>query len=86
MTFSDWKDDEYQYIINLLASQGNDSVPKTSIPSYIEVQISSARIAGQKTIALVLVEVARLIHNLSPESLDAAKQHMILIRKEFDHD
>ena len=83
MQFSEWKDDEYQYIINLLASYGNTNVPKKSIPSYIEVQIYSARIDSQSAIASALVEVARLIHDLTLESLDAAKQHMIYIRQEF---
>ena len=83
MTFSDWKDDEYQYILNLLASEGNPSVPKNAILSYLEVQISSARIDSQGTIALVLVEVARLAYDLSSQSLAAAKNHMIRMRKKL---
>jgi hypothetical protein len=51
---SAWKDGELTYILRLLETEGNDSVPYEAVPSYLRTQSASARRDGKTMIANAL--------------------------------
>jgi hypothetical protein len=49
-----WKDGELTYILRLLQTKGNDSVPYDAVPSYLMTQAASARRDNRPAIATAL--------------------------------
>lgn len=53
-TLHDWKDNEYGYCLGLLRTNGDRNVPRRSIQSYFQVQISDAKRDARHDVAQAL--------------------------------